>query len=157
MSLESKLNEITNSYSSFVKFEERPNKYLVANDELVPVCDLLKNTEGLFFDQLACITCLHNTTDNKLEVIYNLSSIPYDQQIELRVKLEDVDGASVNSLVPLWKAANWFEREVFDLFGILFSNHPDLRRILLPANWEGHPLRKDYKTQEYYHGIKVDY
>ena len=63
----------------------------------------------------------------------------------------------MTSVVEVWKTANWLEREVYDLLGIKFENHPDLRRILLPTDWEGYPLRKDYKLQEYYHGIKVRY
>ena len=64
---------------------------------------------------------------------------------------------SVPTLTSLWRTADWHEREAFDLFGIQFENHPDLRRILLPQDWEGHPMQKDYKEQKYYHGITVKY
>lgn len=157
MSLDEKLLKISQDSTSFTRVEDTKHVYTVSKDELVKVCEALKTTTGLFYDQLACITGLHDVKGEKLVVVYNLNSIPYNQQIELRVSIEDKTGASVPSLVSLWKAANWLEREVYDLFGVVFSEHPDLRRILLPANWEGHPLRKDYKTQEYYHGIKVDY
>lgn len=76
-------------------------------------------------------------------VVYNLYSIPNKDRLRIKVPVED----SIESATPLWSTANWLEREVFDLMGINFLNHPDLRRILMPDNWEGHPLRKDYPLQ----------
>jgi len=137
-------------------FEFSDGRFKLEPSELLEFCRFLKRTDGLYFDQLACITGMHNHKEQTFDVIYNLSSIPYNYQIELLVNVSE-ESPVVPSLVELWKAADWLERETFDLFGIRFENHPDLRRILLPANWEGYPLRKDYKTQEYYHGIKVDY
>ena len=69
----------------------------------------------------------------------------------------DREKPEVDSVVDFWRTAEWHEREAFDLIGVKFLGHPDLRRILLPADWEGHPLRKDYQHQEYYRGIKVEY
>ena len=157
MKLEEVIAEIISRFKEVELVENTANKLTVPSALLYELCSVLKTTEGMYFDQLACITGIHRDKDEILEVIYNFNSIPYGNEIEIKVALTDSDDASVESLVPLWKAADWFEREVFDLFGIKFTNHPDLRRILLPANWEGHPLRKDYKTQEYYHGIKVEY
>ena len=129
----------------------------VKPEVLLEVCQYLHEAKDLYFDQLACITGIDNrTADSSFEVVYNLYSIPCEHSIIIKVKLEE-ENPKVYSLVPIWKAADWLEREVFDMYGIHFDNHPDLRRILMPANWEGYPLRKDYKTQEYYHGIKVDY
>ena len=91
-----------------------------------------------------------------MEVIYHLYSITKNLHFVIKVVL-DRETPSVPSITSIWGTANWHERETFDLFGIHFEGHPDLRRILLPANWEGFPLRKDYTTQEYFHGVKVDY
>jgi NADH-quinone oxidoreductase subunit C len=117
----------------------------------------------LYFDSLSCITGMDNGPQaGTMEVIYNLYSIPYDLHLMLKVRLERPKTANdplpeVPSLTGIWKSADWMERETYDLLGIRFSGHPDLRRILLPADWEGYPLRKDYELQEYYHGIKVRY
>ncbi len=125
-----------------------------AND-LVATLNYLHATEGLYFDSLSCITGLDNGPEKgSLEVIYNLYSIPCDHHLMVSVSL-DREAALIDSLTPIWKTADWQEREVFDLFGVHFNNHPDLRRILLPADWEGFPLRKDYEQQTYYRGVKV--
>ena len=130
--------------------------------ELIPqnlggVMGYLHETEGLYFDSLSCITGLDNGPEaNTMEVIYNLYSIPYNHHLMVKVTLERANPV-VDSLCALWKTADWHEREIYDLLGIHFTNHPDLRRILLPADWEGHPLRKDYKEQARYRGVKVAY
>ena len=115
----------------------------------------------MFFDLLECITGIDNgSEENTLELVYNLYSIPFDHKLTLKTKLERVKGSNIpeiESISALWKSANWMERETYDLIGIRFTNHPDLRRILLPADWKGHPLRKDYSDEEYYHGIKILY
>ncbi|WP_020527868.1 NADH-quinone oxidoreductase subunit C [Flexithrix dorotheae] len=129
---------------------------------LFQVCLFLRDDESFYFDYLSCITGIDNGLDvNSIEVIYNLNSIPFEKRITLKVLVNrdlDSDGnCSVPSVCKIWKNADWLERETYDLLGVKFENHPDLRRILLPSDWEGFPLRKDYKLQEYYHGIKVDY
>lgn len=91
-----------------------------------------------------------------MEVIYHLYSIPHDESLAIKVVL-DRQAPIVESVVDIWATANWLERETYDLLGIRFSNHPDMRRILLPNDWEGHPLRKDYEAQEAYHGLTVKY
>jgi NADH-quinone oxidoreductase subunit C len=83
--------------------------------------------------------------DAPFEIVYNLYSIKANERVRLKVAIgEDED---VETVTGVWPAANWMEREVFDLFGVRFRNHPDLRRILLPPDWEGHPLRKDYPLE----------
>ena len=91
-----------------------------------------------------------------MEVIYHLYSIPYDLHLALSVELSRKQ-PTVDSVTAIWRGANWHEREAYDLLGIQFNNHPDLRRILLPEDWDGFPLRKDYQEQENYHDIKVKY
>jgi NADH-quinone oxidoreductase subunit C len=80
--------------------------------------------------------------------VYHLLSIPNKTRVRLKVKLSG-DDSSVDSLTPVWPSANFFEREVFDLFGVRFNEHPNLARILMPENWEGHPLRRDYPVEGY--------
>ena len=134
-----------------------PKGIRIHADDLIAVCSVLHAHEESYFDMLPCITAIDNGPEKgTIEIAYNLYSIPYNYQLMLKVSLPR-DGAEVESLASIWKTANWHEREIFDLFGVHFKNHPDLRRILLPADWDGHPLRKDYKVQEYYKGIKTDY
>ena len=96
------------------------------------------------FDYLSDLTCVHfpERAGAPFEVVYNLYSISANLRVRLKVATTDTDG--VESVTGVWPAANWMEREVYDLFGVQFRNHPDLRRLLLPPDWEGHPLRKDY-------------
>ncbi len=103
----------------------------------------------LRFNLLTDATCVDRFPhEPRFELNYHLVSIPRRDKIRLRVRLAGADPV-VDSLVPVWPGANWLEREIFDLFGIRFSGHPDLRRILLPDDWEGHPLRKDYPVEGY--------
>jgi len=95
------------------------------------------------FDYCVDITATHNPTrDEQFELIWILYS--YARNERIRVKTNIADGASFPSSISIWPAANWLEREVFDMFGIKFDGHPDMKRILLPDGWKGHPLRKDY-------------
>ena len=129
---------------------------------IAEVGQMLHEHEKTYFDHLACITALDNGLEaNTLELIYNLYSIPYNLQLMLKVLVvREKPGEplpEVPSVSHIWRGANWHEREAYDLVGIDFTNHPDLRRILLPTDWEGHPLRKDYVVQQEYHGIETTY
>ncbi|XWW47012.1 NADH-quinone oxidoreductase subunit C [Fibrella sp. USSR17] len=135
---------------------------IVKADELVDVCRFLRSDDRLFFDLLACVTAIDNGPEvNTMEMVYNLTSIPYkhDLMLKLMVARQHPDAPdalpNVPSLSSVWRTADWHEREAFDLVGVQFSGHPDLRRILLPLDWEGHPLRRDYKEPERYHGIST--
>lgn len=146
---------------TFVVNTTNPQPYVtVPPDRLVALCQFLRDDERLFFDLLACVTAIDNGPEiNTMEVIYNLTSIPYEHNLMLKVVVpRNADGRplpSVPSVSPIWRTADWHEREAYDLVGIHFTGHPDLRRILLPTDWNGHPLRRDYKEDEQYHGIKT--
>lgn len=134
---------------------------LIQPDKIAEVCLELRDNEKTYFDFLSCISGVdYGIQENMFGVVYHLSSIPYKTQLTLKVKKyhdRNQEGLpSFPSVYSVWRTAEWHEREAYDLVGINFVNNPDLRRILLPDDWEGYPLRKDYKAQEYYHGIKVD-
>ncbi len=135
----------------------------VPTDKIAEICSFLKENENCYFDSLSCLTGIDNGPEaNSMELVYNLYSIPYDFKLALKIEMQRSTN-EINKLpeVPtvshIWASANWSEREIFDLLGINFTGHPDLRRILLPSDWEGYPLRKDYQQQETYHGITVQY
>ena len=112
-------------------------------------CLTLKNHPQLSYNALAYITCVDwYPSQPRFEVVYQLFSIPNKKYLRLKVKLSGED-ANIDSLVPIWPGANFFEREVFDLFGVRFDEHPNLARIMMPEDWEGHPLRKDYPVEGY--------
>ena len=134
---------------------------LIAPNRIADVCLELRNNPATYFDFLACLSGVDYGTDaNKFGVVYHLTSIPYQTQITLKIsKITDRnfdDLPSFPSVSSVYRTAEWHEREAYDLVGIFFENHPDLRRILLPDDWEGFPLRKDYTAAEYYKGIKID-
>ena len=134
----------------------------VPAQDIERVCNFLLTDSQLFFDSLSCITAFDNGPEKgTMEVIYNLYSIPFDYKIALKIEIPRNTVSESIPKVPtvsnVWHSANWAEREAYDLFGIEFEGHPDLRRILMPSDWEGYPLRKDYQQQEIYHGITVKY
>jgi NADH-quinone oxidoreductase subunit C len=122
----------------------------VAPESIVPVCHLLKEEGG--FDRLSAVTAVDWwPRATRFEVIYFLHSLKSATRLRLSVRIGE--GVELDSVTPVWRSANWYEREVFDLFGITFRNHPNLERIMMPADWEGHPLRKDYPV----HGYRYSY
>ena len=130
--------------------------FIVVRPELVrDIAEFLSSDPEMKFDYLMSLSGM-DYNDGNLGVVYHLFSMDRRHRIVIKTKLLKND-ARIRSVESVWKSANWHEREAFDLFGIVFRDHPDLRRILLPDDWEGHPLRKDYKVQEYYRGMKVPY
>lgn len=135
----------------------KPEGFIVPNEALLEVMSFLRDDEKCYFDMLSCLTGVDNGPESEtMEVVYTLYSIPHDESLSIKV-ITSREKPEVNSLVEVWKTADWQEREAYDMFGIHFSGHPDLRRILMPADWEGFPLRKDYQEQKYYRGMEVKY
>jgi NADH-quinone oxidoreductase subunit C len=122
----------------------------ISPDKIVPVCRFLKESQQ--FNRLSGVTAVDwHPAEPRFEVVYFLHATGKNERLRLKCWLSEP--YAIDSLTGVWRAANWYEREVFDLFGITFRNHPDLRRILMPDSWEGHPLRKDYPV----HGYKYSY
>jgi len=114
----------------------------IAPGKIVSICGFLKYTEN--FVRLSSVTAVDRyPAEPRFEVVYHLHAVDRNRRVRLKCRVRGEDPV-IESVVSVWRSANWYEREVFDLFGIRFLNHPDLRRILMPDDWEGHPLRKDY-------------
>jgi NADH-quinone oxidoreductase subunit C len=132
-----------------VKFDRDEMTIYVDRASIREACALLKDDPACPFNFLSDLTCVDRyPAEPRFEVVYHLLSIPKKERVRLKVRLESASPV-VESLTSVWPGANFFEREVFDLFGIRFTGHPHLRRILMPEDWEGHPLRKDYPVEGY--------
>ncbi len=127
----------------------------IAPAKIHEVARFLRDDSRLLFDSLMLVSGM-DYTGGKLGVVYHLDSMKLNHKIVLKVEVT-VDQPHVQSVESVWKTANWHEREAYDMYGIIFDGHPDLRRILMPDDWEGYPLRKDYKVPEFYNGMKVPY
>ncbi|MGE5849656.1 MAG: NADH-quinone oxidoreductase subunit C [Candidatus Methylomirabilota bacterium] len=117
--------------------------------DLVRVCRFLRDDPDLAFDFLSDVTGvdrLHLPENSpRFEVVYHVYSLQYRRRLRLKVRVDEDE--AVSTVTDVWPTANWHEREVYDMFGVPFAAHPDLRRILMPDDWEGHPLRKDYPVE----------
>lgn len=132
-----------------VKFDRDEMTIYVVREAIRQTCALLRDDANCPFNYLSDITCVDwYPSDPRFEVIYHLLSIPNKERVRLKVKLSG-EMPALDSVTSVWPGANYFEREVFDLFGVRFNGHPYLRRLLMPENWEGHPLRKDYPVEGY--------
>ena len=124
------------------KFDRGELTLEIAPAKIASVCGFLKYDQA--FVRLSTVTAVdRHPAEPRFEVVYHLHSIERNERVRLKCRVRGEDPL-IESVTGVWRGANWYEREVFDLFGIKFLNHPDLRRIMLPDNWEGHPLRKDY-------------
>lgn len=131
------------------KFDREELSIYVERSALREACVLLRDDPNCPFNFLSDVTCVDwYPTQPRFEVIYHLFSISRKERIRLKVRLNG-EAPAVESVTSVWPAANYFEREVFDLFGVRFTGHPYLRRLLMPEEWEGHPLRKDYPVEGY--------
>jgi NADH-quinone oxidoreductase subunit C len=120
---------------------------VLAREHLQRAAEYLRAQAGLQFDFLSDISAVDRfPIEPRFEVNYHLLSISLNQTLRLRVWVSGKDPV-ISTVIPVWPTANWHEREIFDLFGIRFEGHPDLHRILMPDDWEGYPLRKDYPVE----------
>jgi NADH-quinone oxidoreductase subunit C len=124
------------------KFDRGELTLEIASERIVDLCRFLK--EQRQFIRLSTVTAVDRyPAEPRFEVVYHLHAVSRNQRLRVKCRLAG-DNPEIDSVTGVWRAANWYERETFDLFGVRFRNHPDLRRIMLPDDWEGHPLRKDY-------------
>ena len=124
------------------KFDRGELTLEIAPAKIVSVCGFLKYDQK--FVRLSTVTAVDRyPAEPRFEIVYHLHSVERNTRLRLKARVTG-DAPEIESICSVWRGANWYEREVFDLFGIRFNGHPDLKRILMPDDWEGHPLRKDY-------------
>ncbi len=124
---------------------------VIAPQKIVPVCRILK--DDLRFVRLSTVTAVDwFPAEPRFEVVYHIHSLDLSERLRLKCRVGS-ESPEIESVTSVWRGADWYEREVFDLFGVRFTNHPDLRRIMMPDYWKGHPLRKDFPV----HGHKYSY
>ena len=128
---------------------------IIPAGRLPEIAAFLRDDPELSMGYLNSISGVDFPDRGQIEVVYHVSSLKHRHKLAAKVSLAR-DHPSAPTVERVWPAANWHERECWDLFGVRFEGLSDHRRILLPDDWEGHPLRKDYKVQEYWHGIKVE-
>jgi len=129
--------------------------YIVVQPAFVrDVCRFLKEDPALAFDCLSNMSGVDYLKDGKIQVVLHLYSYVHRHRIVIKVNVPRANPV-MPSIESVWKAANWHEREIYDLLGVVFTDHPDLRRLLMPEDWVGHPLRKDFVEPEEYHGIST--
>ena len=128
------------------KFDFGELTLTISAEEIRAACATMQSAGYNFFEDLTAVDWFPSSP--RFQLSYHLVSHSYKERIRLRVLLDEADPA-IDSITPVWAGANYYEREVFDLFGIRFDEHPNLRRIMLPEDWKGHPLRKDYPVEGY--------
>ncbi len=136
-------SRLTNFKIEYTDVNGTPALY-INREDILEVCKILKEDESLKFN--SCVDAVsvdRFEKKDRFEMIYNLLSIDSNERLFIKIRL-DSKRPEMESLIPVWKSANWYEREAYDLMGIIFLNHPDLRRMYMPENYEYHPLRKDF-------------
>jgi len=141
-----------------LKTDQPTEAVLIASSiDIDKISLFLRDSSELLFDSLMNLSGVDEFKDTLLSVYYHLESTKLKHKITIKVST-DRDKPEIPTVSEVWKAADWHEREAYDLFGIIFLNHTDLRRILMPYDWDaGYPLRKDYENPEFYQGMKVPY
>jgi NADH-quinone oxidoreductase subunit C len=131
------------------KFDRDELTVWIDKGSLREACAILRHNPDCPFNYLSDLTCVDwYPSEPRFEVVYHLLSISKKERVRLKARLHG-SSTAIESVTSVWPSANFYEREVFDLFGIRFTGHPDLKRIMMPDDWEGHPLRKDYPVEGY--------
>jgi NADH-quinone oxidoreductase subunit C len=121
---------------------------VVKKEDILDICTYLRDDETLLYNFMMDLTVVdYLGKEPRFEVVYHLYSLKHNQRVRIKSRVSESD-CSIDSIVPLWISANWFEREAFDMYGIIFKGHPELKRLLLYEEFEGHPLRKDYPIKK---------
>lgn len=121
---------------------------VVKKEDIVAVCTFLRDENSLFYNFMMDLTAVdYLGREPRFEVVYHLYSLKHNRRVRIKARVPESD-CRIDSIVAVWPSANWFEREVYDMYGIEFSGHPELRRILLYEGFEGHPLRKDFPVKK---------
>ncbi len=145
---------LADKFSESVEFlEDADFIKVVDSKKWKDIALFIKDNDDLKFDYLMCISSYDCGDKKTYGVAYNFKSTTKNHYLEIRIEITDEQ--SIPSIADLWGAADWHEREAYDMIGIKFDNHPNFKRILLSDDWDGHPLRKDYETPEYYRGMPV--
>ena len=117
---------------------------IVKKEDILEICTFLRDDKELLYNFMMDLTAVdYMGKEPRFEVVYHLYSLKYNRRVRIKARVSESE-CHIDSIVPIWICANWFEREVFDMYGIIFDGHPELRRILLYEGFQGHPLRKDY-------------
>jgi len=121
---------------------------VVKREDILDICSFLRDDAALLYNFMMDLTAVdYFGKEPRFEVVYHLYSLKFNKRVRIKARVSESD-CSIDSVVPVWMGADWFEREVFDLYGITFKGHPELRRILLYEGFQGHPLRKDYPIKQ---------
>jgi NADH-quinone oxidoreductase subunit C len=128
------------------KFDREELTITVAREDILTATRAIQKGGYNFLEDVTAVDWY--PSEPRFQIVYHILSIPLKQRVRLSVLL-DGDSPSLDSITPIWPAANFYEREIFDLFGVHFADHPNLRRIMMPEDWKGHPLRKDYPVEGY--------
>ncbi|MFQ6676889.1 MAG: NADH-quinone oxidoreductase subunit C [Fidelibacterota bacterium] len=145
---------IEKKFSGSITDNDESGHIQLKSDDWFEIAQFLKENPDFLFDSLQCVTGFDFGEEGALEVRYNLHSMTHNHSIEIRIQTDRND-PKIPSVEQVWRIGDWFERETYDMYGIIFEDHRNMKRILLPDDWEGWPLRKNYVTQELYHGILV--
>jgi len=144
---------LNDKFPTSVEFIDNSNYITVNHLKWHEIALFLKEDNQLNFDYLMCISSYDKGDKITYGVAFNFKSTSINHYLEIRIEVTDKD--SISSVTDLWGSADWHEREAYDMMGIKFDNHPNFKRILLPEDWPGHPLRKDFETPEFYRGMLV--